>query len=62
MLEEVLALPVRDRDMAAARRVGSILRQLGHVKRNLLVGGKQGKVWVLPHRMGSADYRGREDF
>lgn len=62
VLEEVLSLPVRDRDMAAARRVGSILRQLGHVKKNLLVGGKQGKVWVLPHRMSSVDYRGREDF
>lgn len=62
VLEDVLNLPVRDRDMNAARRVGSILRQLGFVKKNIMVGGKQGKWWTLPHLTGSDDKTGRENF
>lgn len=62
VLEDVLSLPVRDRDMNAARRVGSILRQLGYVKKNVMQGGKQGKVWTLPHETGKPPLTGREDF
>lgn len=62
VLEDVLNLPVRDRDMTAARRVGCILRQLGFVKKNIMVGGKQGKWWTLPHLTGSEDKTGRDNF
>lgn len=59
LLESVLGLPVHHRDMAAARRAGQILRGLGYVKRNVLRGGRQEKVWTLP--VQGVDQAGRVD-
>lgn len=48
ILEDALRLPVEQRNMVSAKRVGRILRSAGYVKRVSREGSKMFKRWVLP--------------
>lgn len=48
VLEDGLRLPIEQRNMLAARRVGRILRSSGYVKKVIREGRKLFKAWVLP--------------